>query len=554
MHGILVRMGSGKWLMALMAMSALAACERQAEEALHPPGPIPLLANDRFRDGAVQYIRSVVPAPSVPTVAPPADLPREFTAKGDWWVELTLYNRGEKIGMWGAGQRRLGKAVDKAIGKMQATAQQDQRIPAGRLLIRISDADGRLAEMVEYQGRGLELVHKVVAVRSLTKADVRGKILAGRDYLLRSMDPKSHGFHKRYDAVTQDRTTQVRTIFTASSLYTLLKSTDVVETDPQVAAQIPLIAGFILAMQVGEGPASGAFHYSLDTATERKDGVFKVGTASKTIYTLLALHRRTGDPAYLAAAERAGAWLLSMQKANGWMKSSVSDDGKGGLAHDDRQSYLYTGQVLSAFSRLYVATRDRRYLDAAAKIAELFMAKAATQDASASDDYRSRSIVSASWIAMSLLDYYKASGDEHAWQVLAATCDALVKRQYTDPADLLNCGRFSGSLATSGNGWINEVLGEVYLRAHSRPGDSERAEAYKVAIVRSMRWLVQNTYSAENTYAIPKPKMAFGGLIRNRGDEAVRTDAVCHGVNGYINILDFLDGEGELLSPEFRQE
>jgi hypothetical protein len=549
MAEVLVRAFFVKSLLVPLALLALAACERQPAET-RPPGPIPLLANDRFRDGLVQHVRAAVAAPSVPMAAPPEGFPREFAAKGDWWVELTLYHRGEKIGTWGAGQRRLGKAVDKAVGKMQAAAKDDQRIPVGRLLIRISDADGGLAEIVEYQGRGLELVHKVVAVRSLTAADVRAKILAGRDYLLRSQDPQTHGFHKRYDAITRDRTTQVRTIYTASSLYTLLKST-AVDDDPRVAAQVLPIAGFLLAMQSADEETRGAFHYSLDTATGRKDGVFKVGTASKTIYTLLVLHRRTGDAAYLAAAERAGEWLLSMRKDSGWMKSSVSDDGQDGLVHDDRQSYLYTGQALSAFSRMHGATGDRRHLDAAATIAALFMAKAAELGDAASDDYRTRSIVSVSWIAMSLLDYYKVSGDEQAWCVLTATCDALVKRQYTDPADLLNCGRFSGSLTTSGNGWINEVLGEVHRLALERQKDPERAEVYKTAIVRSMRWLVQNTYSAENTYAIPDPEMAFGGLIRNRGDEAVRTDAVCHGVNGYINILDGLDPEGELL-PEGR--
>jgi hypothetical protein len=328
----------------------------------------------------------------------------------------------------------------------------------------------------------------------------------------------------------------VRTIYTASSLYTLLKLSDK-DPDPRIAQETPFIKDFLLSMQSADEKTAGAFHYSYDIVTKEKDGRFKVGTTSKTIYTLLELYRRTNDATYLTAAQKAGEWLLTMQKPDGWVRPHVHEK-RGELIYDERKSFLYTGQVLSAVSRLYSVTKDERYYAAAEKIAALFISESIEQDFAVSDDYRKQCVISASWVVMSLLDYYKISQDTNAWDTLTTTCAHLLAKQHDDPADLLNYGRFEGSLATSGNGWINEVLSELYLYSKAEGKDLAAAAQYQQACAKVTRWLIQNTYSEENTFFLKNPQKAYGGLIRNREEETVRTDAVCHGLNAYINMLD----------------
>ena len=102
----------------------------------------------------------------------------------------------------------------------------------------------------------------------------------------------------------------------------------------------------------------------------------------------------------------------------------------------------------------------------------------------------------------------------------------------------MNLGRFDGTMASSGNGWINEVLGELYTYGNAEGWRG--CAKYKEAMILVSRWLIQNTYSPENTYFLKQPEKAFGGLIRNRSEEVIRTDAVCHGVNGYIMLYDAL--------------
>jgi hypothetical protein len=319
---------------------------------------------------------------------------------------------------------------------------------------------------------------------------------------------------------------------------------DDLEKDPEIEALVPRIAGFLLDMQVPQGEYMGAFHYAFDPATGEKDRRFVVGTASKTIFTLLELYRRTGDAACLDAARRAGDWLLTMRNPDGSVVAQVKWV-EGQPVYERKLSCLYTGQVLSALSRLYRVTSDDRYLAAAATLADHSKKKAVSEDYFVHDDFRPpRDPIPTSWVIMSLLDYCKATQDEDSWAVLTTALDGLLHRQYSQGTNVLDFGRFDGIKSASGNGWILEVMSSVYPLCRVREPDG--CPEYLEAAVPLMRWLVQNTYSPENSSHLRNPPRAQGGLIRNYREASVRTDAVCHGVNGYIGFLPFLK-EGPLL-------
>lgn len=63
-------------------------------------------------------------------------------------------------------------------------------------------------------------------------------------------------------------------------------------------------------------------------------------------------------------------------------------------------------------------------------------------------------------------------------------------------------------------------------------------------------WIIQNTYSEENTFFLKWPQKAIGGSFWNYENRYVRTDSVCHAVNAYVGIINDLE-DGLLLSiPE----
>ena len=83
-----------------------------------------------------------------------------------------------------------------------------------------------------------------------------------------------------------------------------------------------------------------------------------------------------------------------------------------------------------------------------------------------------------------------------------------------------------------------------------REHNADDCDRYKEALVRVTLWIIQNTYSAENTFLLEKPERAIGGIFWNYQNRYVRTDSLCHGLNAYIGILDDLE-DGVLISlPE----
>ncbi len=84
---------------------------------------------------------------------------------------------------------------------------------------------------------------------------------------------------------------------------------------------------------------------------------------------------------------------------------------------------------------------------------------------------------------------------------------------------------------------------EVYQLCKEQ--NKNECEKYKDAIIKTIRWLIQNTYSKENSFFLKNPERANGGLIRNYnfGYMEIRTDSVCHALNGYTRIInDLKDG------------
>src|SRR3989338_4401734 len=383
-----------------------------------------------------------------------------------------------------------------------------------------------------------ELIGDLVHVRILDKHLTHEKIEAGKEYLLRTMHPTKYGFYKKYDALKNKAEKRLRTIYSASSLYTFLKISDL-DQDPRVIQAIPHIADFLLSMQVKENERKGAFYYSYYLKTDQKEPAFVVGTAAKTIFTLLELYRRKQDQKYLETAKAAGDWLLRMRNPDGSIINYVKYINNQWV-YGKKFSCLYTGQVLSAFSRLYRTTLDERYYDAALQLARGFASKAQTDSYFAKDEYRSSADpIPTSWMVMSLLDFYKINKEIFAKEAMLKLAEELLKQQMKDPKDILNFGRFEGTEATSGNGWITEVMTEFYRVCKEEKWSN--CEKYKKTVILTIRWLIQNTYSKENTFFLKQPESAIGGLIRNPYEENVRTDAVCHWMNGYMNIYDDLD-------------
>ena len=491
-------------------------------------------ADDNLRNDVLMFARSVERSHFTGVPIPP---PKAIAVDGDWTVSVTPYLHGGAVGTGTGKSPMLYRAVEDAVRELLSapghTHPSEKEVGDSRFMIFFSRPGSPGYALIEYKGQAEELINDVVVIRHIDHELIYGKIMDAKAYLLRAMDKNTHGFHKLFTATSGTFDKRVVTTYSSSGLYSLLKLNDL-QRDESIVRQIPLIADFILSMQVHEGSSKGAFHYSLSLESGGKENRFVVGTASKTIFTLLELYRRTQDKRYLDAAVSAAGWLLTMRNPDGSVINQVKIE-NGRPVFERRYSNLYTGEVLSALSRMYAATSDRRYYAAAQILADNFVKRAERDAYFLTDDYRSPTdAVPTSWAVMSLLDFYKISGNE-VYKKVSLTClGAILKRQKNDPDDMQNYGRIGVGQHTSGNGWINEVTSEVYLSC--RKEHWGECSTYKEHMLKMMRWLIQNTYSEANTYFLKEPEKAIGGLIRDDKGEEVRTDAVCHGVNGYINL------------------
>ncbi len=503
--------------------------------------------NDKFRNSVIGFVREM--ADNYYTDQS-AQHPIELGIQGDWKIETTIYYNGE---IKGKGEEEneilflaLEGATQRAFNDEKFKSLTKEDIKNVRFLINFKN---REFSFIEYNKEGKELTYDSVIIRNLDKDLILQKIEQGKEFLFSTEKKDEHGFYKKYDVLNDDWGDRLHTVYSASIIYTFLYIYDF-DKDESILGYISDWGDYLLSMQNKDqgDKRYGAFHYSYYFGNKEKELKFVVGTSALSIFTLLRLYDLTADDKYLESAKLAGDWLTTMQNPNGTMKPYVRySDGK--WLYGKKESLLYEGQVLSSLSKLYNITGDKKYYDAAEGIAKRFTNKYEEAGRNyVQGEYRSKNPISNSWVVMSLMDFYKTNRDDYYKDIVFELSSIVLGRQQKDSDDLLNYGRWDGAYSTSGIGWISEVMTDTYrFCKEQNRGDCDK---YKEAVVRGIRWLIQNTYSEENTFFLENPERIIGGLFWNRSNKYIRTDSVCHALNGYTRIINDLE-EGLLLSiPE----
>jgi len=368
------------------------------------------------------------------------------------------------------------------------------------------------------------------------------KIKQGKEFLYRMEHPEEHGFYKKYDAINDTFEERLHTVYSASIIYTFLYIYDY-DQDEEILEHLPDWGDFLLSMQDKDKSSKryGAFSYSYFLNSEEKPALpadrekkYVVGTSALSIFTLLRLYEITGQDKYLESAKLAGDWLISMQREDGVVKPYTRySDGK--WVSGKKESLLYNGQCLSALSKLYIATKIQKYYDSAEKIAKHFAQK--YEDAGRKyivGEYRAKNPISNSWIVMSLMDFYKTNLDDYYKNIVFELSSQIISHQMKN-------GKIDGAYSTSGNGWISEVMTDTYRFCLEQ--ERSDCEKYKETVIDIIKWVIQRTYSKENSSFLKNPERALGGVYWNKENKYVRTDSVCHAMNGYTRIMNFLQSE-----------
>ncbi len=498
-------------------------------------------ANQVLRDRVAGLVRRVAEAGEDARAGP------DLSLAGDWAPSVAVWYGGQKRGEHAAQGRDLGRALCQATVSALAEARLGlEAVREARFQITLDRLD---CAILEHHGRGVELIDGLVAVRRVDRRLVEQHVARAKAYLLGVLDPVHGGAHKYYYPASDRFEDRLHTIYTASLVFTLLKLRDA-DRDERLASAIRDASAFLLSMQNADAKSRtyGAFHYAYFTEEDRKQPRFVVGTTAKTIFTLLVLHARTGDARYLDAAARGADWLVTMLRPDGSVRPYVRQREDGTWSRSQKESMLYNGQVLSALSRIHAHTGRRAYRAAADRLAARFVQKFKSDGCYVGDDYRKPNPISTSWMALSLLDYAKAFGDDYSRALALLLSRNLLGRQIHAPDDPARHGRWERAFSSSGNGWLAEVMSEFYL--YGRAEGLEDCERYKASIVRVSRWILQHALTGPNAYDAANPDRAQGGFLWSARKRYVRTDSVCHGANAWINIVGHLEEGPLLVLPE----
>ncbi len=548
--------------------------------------------NQEFRDLIIEFLREK--AKSKFSEGDVSFIFKRLSIEGNWQPKLILYYQGEVIGKGEGESPILSLALEKSLESLfnNSRVQGLTEKEFGETIFFIEMPSlGESFSFVENEGKGIEIIEGLTAIRELDKNLILEKIKEGKEFLYRVENQEEHGFYKKYDPLSvmsmknfssssPSLSLRESSVFesrlygpySASIIYTFLYIYNL-EEDKEILKHIEDWAGFLFSMQnKKEGSKSyGAFHYSFYLDGKEKEERFVVGTSALSIFTLLKLYDLENEPKYLESAKLAGDWLLTMQNEDGTMKPYVHYVDEKWL-YGQKESLLYEGQVLSALSKLYGATGIKKYLDGAEKIAKRFAQKYEEEQGYIKGEYRDKNPISNSWVVMSLMDFSKVKPiDRYKKVVFELSAEVLGNQRPIFHAeeskvekgtkssltieglaenndDLYNYGSWGGSYSSSGTGWMSEVMAETYkFCLDERRGDCDK---YKEGVIRAIRSIIQNTYSKENVFNLENPGMAIGGVFWNKNEKYVRTDSVCHALNSYTIILNYLD-EAVLLSiPE----
>jgi hypothetical protein len=374
-----------------------------------------------------------------------------------------------------------------------------------------------------------EMIGNRVTQRQLNTTTIAQFIQSGEQYLNTRLNKSFYGMPKFYNAENNTAETHLRTIYTASTLYTFLKLQDA--HLGHFDSFVTPMANFLLRQQIKGGKQEGSFYYSFNPITQKHDQLTVVGTTSKTIFTLIKLYELTHNDVYLSAAKKAGYWLLKRILPNGKIISSSSyhhQQWKDNL----KQSHLYKGQVLSALSRLYLLTHENAFLKAASLLKTTFIEDIHDKGLPVSDDYRTNTPIGTSWVMMSFIDYARATNDPITMKYIEDIANYLSNTHINGNQSIYHLGRYAETTTPSGNGWINEVFGEYYLYCLQK--NLGHCDRFLPDMLSTTRWLLQNNISKPNLLMIKSYQDAKGGAINLFNSYKVRTDAVCHGVNSLI--------------------
>jgi hypothetical protein len=267
-----------------------------------------------------------------------------------------------------------------------------------------------------------------------------------------------------------------------------------------------------------------------------KEGEGTLGSGALLAWAACAYRQATGSDKYDQIAHEAVNFILHLQKPDGLFYGFYDPVSEKPV---ERHSHYYPGEACLALCWYHKVYGGQKYLDAALKGAEAlcrFHDRTPATGAEAID----------AWLMQAApLLYPHASEEQRA--LMTATCRRMadlmttsqLTKQNAEYPDLV--GAFGGTAASPPSGpgaaALCEGLAGAYqlFKAAGKPDDKLRQ-----TLVNAAHFQLRHQYWEGNTYFLPNPERARGGITGTLIDNEVRIDHVQHTIGIWLQLMNML--------------
>ena len=207
----------------------------------------------------------------------------------------------------------------------------------------------------------------------------------------------------------------------------------------------------------------------------------------------------------------------------------------------EKQALYFPGIALLALVRLYEQTGEKKWWGAAAQVSGGMKKLWLKEGPRAVGNY---CWVGQAWARMARLEKNSALHGEYL-SLAYSHADAVLKHQWTPERkgffpDYLGAADNSHPPRTTPTSSRAESLAENYLTAKFF-GDAAAQKKYGVALLQALHFVIQNQFADDNSWFLPYPEKAKGGIRGGLIANDLRIDYNQHALGAELNALDTPD-------------
>jgi len=371
-------------------------------------------------------------------------------------------------------------------------------------------------------GKMVELYRAVPLVRRLSRGLLMERASAAGRWLVSNQQKDGrflHAFSPITGKVLPLPYNIVRHAGVTLSLLELYEATQEREFMESAERAVRFLADQI---EVADKPEGTAFVYFNETA--------KLGASALAVTALVRFQQASHDKRYQGLLSKLGNFLLFMQKKDGSVYTTYSFQQR--ERKDDAVSCYYSSQAVLAFAELYEVTREDKWLKAALLTADYIMNRreAEMKRAEPPQDH---------WAMIALAELYELLEDNEHAEYCMRVAETMLQHQLTtvntaflDYVGASDTGVAQGSPPTA----VSTACKCEGLVAAWRVAGKMKLERgrYAEAVRSALKFILQNQYTAVNSYYLREPSRAVGAFRTHFLDDGIYMDHVQHCISAIL--------------------